>query len=760
MDLMSLPLALDLDHDAIRLLSHREDGWNVEAIAELDADDLTQKIKSIRQRAERLAEAAQVTVILPRSQVFYTAFDGAEPDEIGERLQGLTPYRVADLTWDYAIEEGRLLVAAVALETLDEAVVFARSSKFHILGFTSDPPIGLFPRPPVFARTGAAAPAPIAASVPPDRRRAAFSGQRARDYGPRLPRLPLFRGLGQGAKPGAEGEMGPLRRVAKPLAGLFGIGAALIIGAVIWSGREPDPLARSGFAADFAIQPASHVDGMPVPIAGRPNFAPETKTAQRLNRSVPPIAVPIVIGSSGVDAEHAAIDKAARSFERVSAVPALFGVTRLPNGRPARPYQGVTPSFPETLAFAEAGFARETVPARLLDAPRTARAPIVPALREAISPSSGGLALAFPALPSTPKDASDAPLPAVAELRLAAAVGAPRETAFALRLGPPFGVAPDRRAAGPLAVAGTVPRAPRIDIGGGVTPALLSESVRERPAPSANSADTPEITARLARPADPSPRAAISQIPRDGALAPTAPDAEMALAAPQSGPLIPNEDGLSSPDEPTADLPVSPDGSPDLNAVAALPQPLATPSTVNTGDPALAAVRPRPRPVPEPAPVIPDAVIAEALETPEAEEDATVSAEAAPSETDAPEINETILTASLLPRPRPVRSIPEAAPTAGATAARAVVPEPRLPSSVNAARAATIQNGITFQRLNLIGVYGSASDRRALVRLPSGQFVKLKVGDRVDGGRVAKIDSDRLLYQKGSRTLALEMPNT
>ena len=87
-------------------------------------------------------------------------------------------------------------------------------------------------------------------------------------------------------------------------------------------------------------------------------------------------------------------------------------------------------------------------------------------------------------------------------------------------------------------------------------------------------------------------------------------------------------------------------------------------------------------------------------------------------------------------------------------------PQPRLsiPSSASVARQATIENAIRLNKVNLVGVYGTASDRRALVRLPSGRYVKVKVGDRVDGGTVAQITDDELFYKKGRRTLSLSLP--
>lgn len=84
---------------------------------------------------------------------------------------------------------------------------------------------------------------------------------------------------------------------------------------------------------------------------------------------------------------------------------------------------------------------------------------------------------------------------------------------------------------------------------------------------------------------------------------------------------------------------------------------------------------------------------------------------------------------------------------------------PDIPTSAGVAATATDENALRLNRVNLIGVYGSASNRRALVRLASGRYVKVQVGDTVDGGRVAAIGDGELVYVKGSRTITLTMPS-
>lgn len=117
-----------------------------------------------------------------------------------------------------------------------------------------------------------------------------------------------------------------------------------------------------------------------------------------------------------------------------------------------------------------------------------------------------------------------------------------------------------------------------------------------------------------------------------------------------------------------------------------------------------------------------------------------------------------------LPRPRNMQRIVRQAETkrkeepvqVAAVAPRTV--QPSVPSTTSVARAATVRNAINLRQINLIGVYGTSSNRRALVRLPSGGYRKVKVGDRLDGGRVSAISDNELRYAKGGRNLVLKMP--
>ncbi len=96
--------------------------------------------------------------------------------------------------------------------------------------------------------------------------------------------------------------------------------------------------------------------------------------------------------------------------------------------------------------------------------------------------------------------------------------------------------------------------------------------------------------------------------------------------------------------------------------------------------------------------------------------------------------------------------------SAAAVAPRVV--QPSIPSKTSVAKQATTSNAINLRKINLIGVYGKPSERRALVRLGNGRYQKLVVGDKIDGGRVSAIGDSELRYSKGGRNVVLKMPNT
>ena len=101
------------------------------------------------------------------------------------------------------------------------------------------------------------------------------------------------------------------------------------------------------------------------------------------------------------------------------------------------------------------------------------------------------------------------------------------------------------------------------------------------------------------------------------------------------------------------------------------------------------------------------------------------------------------------------------APVTVASAPAAVTPQvvqPSVPSKASVSKQATVKNAIKLRQINLIGVYGKPSSRRALIRLSNGRYQKVAVGDRLDGGRVSAIGEAELRYNRRGRDVVLKMP--
>jgi hypothetical protein len=190
----------------------------------------------------------------------------------------------------------------------------------------------------------------------------------------------------------------------------------------------------------------------------------------------------------------------------------------------------------------------------------------------------------------------------------------------------------------------------------------------------------------------------------------------------------------------------------------------------------LAQLRPRLRPAAELAIAQPALEVDPATEN--AQNDAAAAAAAASLAALAPRVegiiiegppNPQAVTASVRPDGRPknfARIIKRAKAnqtTDQGTRVASVAPKvvvPKIPSSASVAKSATVKNAINLRNVNLIGVYGKPSSRRALVRLSNGRYQKVQVGDRIDGGRVSAIGDNELRYKKGSRNLTLKMPKS
>ncbi|MEM7547535.1 MAG: hypothetical protein AAF367_18560 [Pseudomonadota bacterium] len=85
--------------------------------------------------------------------------------------------------------------------------------------------------------------------------------------------------------------------------------------------------------------------------------------------------------------------------------------------------------------------------------------------------------------------------------------------------------------------------------------------------------------------------------------------------------------------------------------------------------------------------------------------------------------------------------------TTGAKTVRA--PSRAAPAGPGAANAATLKDAIQLEELNLLGVFGSKDSRRALLRLPDGQVMRVKQGSVIDGWVISRITATSMRITRG-----------
>lgn len=99
----------------------------------------------------------------------------------------------------------------------------------------------------------------------------------------------------------------------------------------------------------------------------------------------------------------------------------------------------------------------------------------------------------------------------------------------------------------------------------------------------------------------------------------------------------------------------------------------------------------------------------------------------------------------------------QSTPQAPVQTASAAAAQPNIPSSASVSREATQARAINLRQVNLIGVMGTSSNRRALVRLSNGRVLTVRVGESLDGGQVTAIGETELRYNRRGRDVVLRI---
>ncbi|MBA3908723.1 MAG: hypothetical protein C0524_02325 [Rhodobacter sp.] len=160
---MKPTFALDLTRDAIAILHRTPKGWLSIGETPFDAPDLDEALDYLRRTALGLSPMGMATkIILPASQILYTEIHAPGPsredkrNQIAAGLEGLTPYAVEDLVFDWSGKGATVKVAVVARETLDEAEAFAVTHRLNPVSFVAVPEEGTFVGEAWFGPTAAA----------------------------------------------------------------------------------------------------------------------------------------------------------------------------------------------------------------------------------------------------------------------------------------------------------------------------------------------------------------------------------------------------------------------------------------------------------------------------------------------------------------------------------------------------------------------------------------------------------------------------
>ena len=801
---MKPDFALSLSFEGIGLLTRRAGGWHLLGDVTLDSEDLAGDLEKLRAKGEAVAKGPFVTaVVLPNDQIKYLSLDTGRARDAKRRdaaivaLEESTPYRADQLAFDIHAVGRNTQVAAVARETLEEAEAFATEHAFNPVRFTAMPPEGSFDTAPDFGPTGAAPTLLKNAAFTPDPTpiHIISSGDlpdpvpepvpspppQAETDAPVVPKTEAGAPTGNAASPASNDTPGDLSAKAEEKSKASESPVAF---ASIRAHREtPDTASKTTLGGASRTAQGTNAPGIPGdsgPTASRSLRFDPAKVVAGLKADAPqpePRSTDETAEDDGGFVSRRQLTKAASKFKKKPALPSkhseaqdaqntdseqqrltVFGARtdQSVGGKPK--YLGLIMTavlllFLAAVAlwaalFLENGvaglFGREDEPQIVLLDPEAAviaDEETIPTQGSAPSQTPPEEELAETEANSQASDslATDILTPAApGNITDSAEIEAMEDSMHPTALS-------ENEAEARYAVTGIWERAPQPPTTptAGSTEDLYATSI-DRVLIAQDAVALPDPTGFL-----------VDQ-PLNAQLNPVAPGTRFELD--DRGLVVASAQGTLNPEGVMVYL-----GRPPV-LPASLPNRAEADSRAlsREDEQRLASIRPRFRPG--------DLV--------ESNERATMGGLSRAelgrirpkprptTEKDAAESDNTptglAVAASLRPRQRPSniaqlaqRSKPTEAVVATPAAATIT---PKIPTTASVARQATIQNAINLNKINLIGVYGTSNNRRALVRLANGRYRKVQVGDRIDGGKVAAIDDQELRYVKSGRNIVLKMP--
>lgn len=138
---------MSFTQEAVFLERREGHDWRALGQADFAQGNIAGRLSEMRDGLASDSTDPDTVLVIPDDQILYTritASSGSDiPVVIARALEGMTPYKSEDLTFDWCPDaDGRidsLRVAAVARKTLQEAEEFARMQGFRPTGFTARP---------------------------------------------------------------------------------------------------------------------------------------------------------------------------------------------------------------------------------------------------------------------------------------------------------------------------------------------------------------------------------------------------------------------------------------------------------------------------------------------------------------------------------------------------------------------------------------------------------------------------------------------
>ncbi|WP_128253543.1 hypothetical protein [Falsirhodobacter deserti] len=772
---------LAFSDETVTLLHRTEEGWAPLGEVAPDASDLAEQMADLREQAEALApEGIATKLAIPASQILYTSIplltDQDATAQVHAALDGLTPYEVSELRFDWTVEAGRAHLAVVARETLHEAEGFATDFGFNPVAFTAIAPEGRLPEEPFFGLTMVAArflggqeverddmllrpptlaavpdPADIEALPEPEDPEPAFEAEpqpepvfEAEPQAEDLAEVPVDMDIAEEEEvyaflpdddiaahepeeepaqelPAAppEDEPDPLPLEDEPLAEADTVEPEMIA-PIIPAADDEDDTALPEDDAEFAeFPPAGEEELVEDEPEEDPSRLPGAESAAAFvvqPAATQPRPIPRVPEPPVFD--HPSFTRRDTSLRADRAPPNFLRAGPVPAGR--TPPLGAPTAEAPFVDFAQrSGTKPDMVPPPLRVTQNRAR-----------STAGRGAAMSRPRPRMLGLLLTLLLLGALALVAIASSLftGGNNDSASAGR--PSISIFPMAQAATrpeQVVIAAPAPAA-AFDLPTTLIerPIIQQDTRPAAPQMLAQADLTSSLPPRLRpRSAAAVPEAtSASIVALTGSRPRTRPGTTIVAAAPAQ--VASAEGGLR----------VSP--RPQRRAESAANAAIAM--GTGTGLAVDISQRPEDRPSGVSQQSVNAAIVA-ALEPP-------------PAPPIAPPV------AAVQPAPQPV---PQPAPRVAAPEAddepEPIATAPRIPTSASVAQQATQNGKLPLGRTNVISISGSESNRSALVRQKNGRVSRLKVGDRIEGGVIAAITRNAIHYRKGNTLYAIEMPS-